>query len=299
MPQRPATPARAIRGFLSACVLAAGASKVAGSEAILLPHYEAPESYRVDLVIESPEAPHMVLHRFIDRGRIRTEFSGGEQDMVMIEMGDEKGTSLMLMPGDKRAIRQSRAALESMPGAKKRLAEAGRDGAPAPPPDMKVEDLGMETRDGRTLKKLRIGVPEGTSLGWFDPTTGAPVRMESTMNGKPVAIDWKEYKVGPQPAKLFEVPKGYELTDMDEMMAKLKSMGGMGTGMESMMGGMGMKNMMGGMGANLGSSMGASLGSSLGAAFGGPLGAIAGQYLGGKVGGMVGRKAVETVTPGK
>jgi hypothetical protein len=39
------------------------------------------------------------------------------------------------------------------------------------------------------LKKVRIIVPEGTSLGWFDPASGTPVRIESTVNGKPAAIE--------------------------------------------------------------------------------------------------------------
>jgi hypothetical protein len=246
----------------------------------------------------------MVMKRFIDQGRIRTEMAGAGMDVVMIEMGDAKGTSLTLMPNEKRAFKQSREALESMVGekTKQQVKEGEAEEADAPPPDVKVEDLGDEMLDGKAVKKLRITVPEGASIGWFDKATGAPVRMEGVVGGETAVIEWKDYKVAPQPAKLFEAPKDYELTDMDEMMSKMKGMGGMG-GMKGMMGGMGgvggMNRMMGGMGQNMGQSMGGSLGASLGGSLGGPLGAVAGKYLGGKVGGMIGKKTAEAVTPGK
>jgi hypothetical protein len=273
---------------------AAGQAKAAGAAAIDLPHYTEPPAYAVDLVIHS-QGKDMVLKRFIDQGQIRTEIAASGQDIVMIETGDEKGTSYTLMPKQKRAMKQSRAAMEAtMEGSKmKKAIKEPEAVGEAAPPDLKLEDLGDETLGGRAVKKLRISVPEGTSLGWFDKATGAPVRMEGTVDGQTASIEWQNYKVGPQPKALYEVPKGYELTDMDEMMGKMKGMGGMG----GMMGGAG--GMMGGMGQNMGQSLGGSLGATLGGSLGGPLGAAAGQYLGGKVGGMIGRKAVEAVTPGE
>jgi hypothetical protein len=251
------------------------------------------------MVIHSPQA-NMVMKRFIDKGRIRSEFTGGAEDVVMIEMGDEKGTSLMLMPKEKRAMKQSRAALESAVDdkMKKKMKGAEANEAVAAPVDVKIEDLGDETLEGRTLKKLRMTVPDGTALGWFDKATGAPARMEGTVKGETTIVEWKNYKVGPQLASLYEVPKGYELMDMDEMMSKMKGMGGMG-GMAGMAGMGGAGGMVGGMGQSMGQNIGGSMGASLGGALGGPLGAMAGQYLGGKVGGMIGKKAANAVTPGK
>ncbi len=289
----------------------AGEPKAVGAKAntgglasIDLPHYVAPDAYSVDLVIQSPKA-NMVMKRFIDHGRIRTEMNASGMDVVMIEMGDARGTSLTLMPKEKRAIKQSREGMASQMGdqAKAGVKGAESEGAPQAPPDMRVEDLGDETLDGKPVKKVRISQPEGSSLGWFDKVTGAPVRMEGTVDGETAVIEWKDYKVAPQPAKLFEAPKEYDLTDMDEMLSKMKDMGGPGA-MKGMMGGMpgmggmGVKGMMGGMGQSLGGNLGGSLGGTLGGALGGPLGALAGQYLGGKVGGMIGRKAVAAVTPG-
>jgi hypothetical protein len=266
-----------------------------------LPRYVEPASYRVDLVVTA-EGREMTMKRFIDGDRIRTEMSGGGQDVVMLEMGDEAGTSYMLMPGEKRAMKQSRAAMaelapQAMPG---KMEKAPGE---TPPADLKVEDLGDETRDGKALRKLRFVMSEGAALGWFDKSSGAPVRMEATNDGKTSVMEWKNFVAGPQPAKLYEVPKGYDVTDMDEMMQQMKSMRGKMPGMMGKSGMPGMGSMaggvMGGMGQSFGESMGGSLGSSFGAALGGPLGAVAGQYIGGKIGGMVGKKAAGMVTPGK
>ena len=269
---------------------------VATAAAVGLPAYKEPEAYSVDMIIHSPKA-NMFMKRFIDKGRIRTEFTGGDEDVVMIELGDKKGTSLMLMPKEKRAMKQSRAAMESAVDDKMKK-KMKADGAVAAPVDVNVEDLGDETLEGRTLKKLRMTVPDGTALGWFDKSTGAPARMEGTVNGETTVMEWKNLKVGPQPASLYEVPKGYELMDMDEMMGQMKGMPGMG-GMAGMPGMGGVGGMVGGMGQSMGQNLGGSLGASLGGALGGPLGAMAGQYLGGKVGGMIGKKAANALTPGK
>lgn len=298
------------RGGIAAEDPAAARATTGSIGSIGLPHYVPPDAYRVDLVIRSPEG-NMVMKRSIDHGRIRTEMNMAGTAVVMIELGDTRGTSLTLMPEEKRAIRQSREGMSAVVGdeVEAQIGES-HHAAELAPPDARIEPLGEETLGGRVVKKLRMSMPEGSSLGWFDKVTGAPVRMEATVDGKTSAIEWKDWKVGPQPAKLFEAPKDYELMDMDEMMSNMKEMGG-SSALKELIGGMGgpggmpglpgggLNGMMGGMGQNLGGRLGGSLGGSLGGALGGPLGAMAGQYLGGKVGGMIGRKAATAVTPGK
>ncbi|HTM58131.1 MAG TPA: hypothetical protein VL123_06925 [Candidatus Udaeobacter sp.] len=268
-----------------------------------LPAYQPPPAYSVNLVVHSPRG-EMTMKRIIDHQRIRSEMTSQGQSFVMIEMGDEKGTMLTLMPDQKRGMTQTSATMKNamaMAPMSARAAEKTSEKKPeasAPPPDLKAEDLGDETIDGHAAKKVRMTSAEGTALGWFDKATGAPLRMESDAGGQKTVLEWKDYQVAPQPATLFEAPKGYEITDMDEMMAKMSAMQG-GHGMAGM-GGLG--NMAGGyangMAQSFGQNMGASLGSSFGAALGGPLGAIAGQYIGGKIGGMVAKKAADAVLPG-
>ncbi len=254
-------------------------------EKLGLPHYAPPASYSEDVVITS-EGRTFTMKRAIDGPKTRTEFAMEKQSTVMIELGDERGTSYQLMPDRKEGIKQSRAAMDEMTGGRMSRMEAEHAGDAAKdagaPPDMKVEDLGDDTVSGAAARKLRLTSSDGTVLAWFEKATGAPLRMENTSEGKTAVVEWKNRKLEPQPAELFEVPKNYKLTDMDEMVEKMKSMGGMRGMGEGMMSGM-----MQGMGANMGASFGAGLGASLG----GPLGAMAGQYIGGRVGGMIARKA--------
>jgi outer membrane lipoprotein-sorting protein len=265
----------------------------AGVAALGLPQYTPPPSFSVDLVIKT-EGHDMTMKRYIDNGKIRTELDTEGQQMVMIEMGDEPGTTYMLMPEQKMAMKQSRAAMEE---AMKKMNKKGLDEAQAKgeaaAAEVKLEAAGEETIDGRAAKKIRMVTPEGTVFGWFDKESGAPMRFESTAEGKKSTIEWKNFKPGPQPAALYEVPKGYEVRDMDEMTKQMGSMGGMGMA-GTMAGGMAT-----GYAQSMGSSMGSSLGGALGASLGGPLGMVAGQYIGGKLGGMIGHKAADMVIPGK
>ena len=230
----------------------------------------------------------MTMSRSIDAGRMRTDMTVDGNHFTMIELGDEKGTTLVLMPDQKRAMKQSRAGNAEMM-AKAKLKPAAPDTVEGTPPGFTVEDLGIEKVGGATARKLRLTTEGNALLMWVDPVSGAPVRMEGSNEGKPVVMEWRNRKVGPQPAANFEAPKDYEVTDMDAM---LKQMGGMGA-----MGGFGgmAKGMAGGMAGSMGSSLGGELGGQLGAAVGGPIGAIAGHYIGGKIGGLLGHKAASAV----
>jgi len=254
-------------------------------EKVGLPHYEAPASYSEDLVITADDRS-FVMKRAIDGPRTRTEISTDGKQMVMIELGDERGTSYQLMPDRKEAVKQSRAAMDEMAGGRLSRAEGKKAGESAndagPSSNMKVEDLGDDAVGGQPARKLRLTSSDGVVLAWFEKATGAPLRMESTADGKNAVVEWKNRKAAPQAPTLFEVPGDYKLQDMDEMAARMKSMGGLQ--------GMG-QGMMSGMAQGMGSSMGASFGANLGASLGGPLGAMAGQYIGGRVGGMIGKKA--------
>jgi hypothetical protein len=249
----------------------------------------------------------MVMKRHVDGARIRTDIDASGTDVQMIELGDAAGTTYMVMPKEKQVMKQSRTALmeqaKKLPAVRKQLEESE---SAAPTPESKVEYVGKETLEGRVLDKYKATYAEGTATAWLDPATKAPVRMESA----DATLEWKNFKAEPQSPALFEIPKGYQVMDMDEMMKQARDMkmpGGMGSmaGMAGMggMGGMpgmggGLNGMAGRAGENFGSQMGSNLGTTLGASFGGPLGAMAGGYLGGKIGGMIGRKAATAITPG-
>jgi hypothetical protein len=266
----------------------AGESPTAVWERLGLPHYQPPSAYSEDLVINA-EGKTYTMKRAIDGTKTRTDMTMEGQNMIMIEMGDERGTTYQLMPDRKEAVKMSRATMDERSGGKMSQAEtkaaAGAGGA-AEPADVKIEDLGDDTVNGAAARKMRITSSDGVVMAWFDKATGGPLRMESTTDGKTASIEWQNHKAGPQAPALFEVPKNYKLDDMDEMAAQMKKMGGM----EGMA-----KSMMSGMTQGMGQNMGSQLGSTLGGSLGGPLGAMAGQYIGGRVGSAIGTKAGDAV----
>jgi hypothetical protein len=322
-PARPTPPASAPPAATSA----AAPSMAAAS----LPDWHEPDAYSVDLVM-SGDGQTFTMERAVDHGRMRSHIAmDKEHEMVLLELPDEKETTYTLMPSQKMALKQTAEDTASMMaqagGAAEHAEPAESRARPdaaaaqgAPPADVKIELLGTDEIDGKSARKYRVTSPEGSGLAWFDAQSNAPVRMESEVEGKKGVIEWKNWKVGPQKAELFEVPKDYNVQDVGAMMQMMKGMsgrqfsglaqgspgggmpggvpGGMPAGLPGglpgMPGGMGM----GGMGQRMGSQFGAQFGSTLGASFGGPLGAMAGHYIGGKVGGFLGKKAAGAVMPG-
>lgn len=253
-----------------------------------LPDWQRPDAYSVDMEMSS-DGETFTMQQTVDHDRTRTHLVMDGDEMILLDLPDDGGTTYTIMPSEKMAMKQTAADRAAM-GVKAEKTDA------APAPDAKIEPLGPDKVDGVDAQKYRISSPEGEVLAWFDAKTSAPVRMESNADGKKGVIRWKNWKTGPQKADLFAVPKDYEIQDMGEISRMMQSMGGMPGGMPgmSMPGGA-----MGGLGGQMGSQFGAGVGSQLGAAFGGPLGAAAGHYIGGKVGGMIGRKAAGAVTPGR
>jgi hypothetical protein len=279
----------------------AHAKKDSGAESPL-PDYHPPDAFSVDFVIQTGDQ-NITMNRHIDHGRIRSEVSmGDDRKIVMIETGDKDGTTYTLMPEDQRAMKMTRAAAEKFSGIDAKAAAMDSVTPATLPPGTKIVYVGEEKLGDQPAKKYTMTSEAGDGLMWFDASSGAPLRMEGEYEGKKSVVEWKNYQVEPQKAELFEIPKSYDVMDMDAMMAQMGSGGGkLGqlAGMASGMGGMGgmgatgamAKGMVGGMAQSMGESMGSSFGSSLGAALGGPLGAMAGQYLGGKIGGYLGKKA--------
>jgi len=258
--------------------LPAGLDAESKAALMKMPHYAPPAAYSEDLVITA-SGQTMTMKRFVNGTKVRTDMNAQGQDFSMIELGDADGTMYNILPKDKRAIKMT---ARGMMG--EMHAEASDStGEETTPPGYKVEYLGEETLDGRSTKKFRMSTSDGSALGWFDANTGQPVRMEGQSDGKPAVMEWKNFKAAPQPAALFQVPKGYEVVDMDAMRAQMKGMPGMSGMMKNMAGGM-----MGGMGQTMGTP--------LGGAIGGPLGAMAGGYLGGQIGNSLGHKAADKVT---
>jgi hypothetical protein len=278
-----------------------------------VPAWQPPAEYSVDMVMSSGDQT-VTMHRIFRNGSIRSDIAAEGETMAMIEKAEEPGTTYTLMPSQKMAMKMS--AADVNPELPKAAKKHRLDPDPEPEAQPEIEKLGTETIDGHAATKFKVTAGEHHALMWFDTGTGAPLRMESEGS----KIEWKNLEVKSQPASLFEVPKGYQVTDMGEMQKKMQAamaqggmaMGGAGlagrSGAGAAMsalgaggglpgGGTSLEGMAGGYGQQMGQNFGQQIGSGIGASFGGPIGAMAGSYIGGKVGGWLGHRVATAVTP--
>ncbi|MGE5417297.1 MAG: hypothetical protein ACM3UZ_11235 [Acidobacteriota bacterium] len=74
---------------------------------------------------------------------------------------------------------------------------------------------GSETLDGVSCKVME-GKPAGMDnvKVWIAEDTGMPIKFAATVYGDPMTMEFKNYKFGPQPAAMFELPAGVKVTEM-------------------------------------------------------------------------------------
>ncbi len=256
-------------GLAAAGPVGSGPSAVAG-----LPEWKEPAQYRVDMVMQRG-AETVVMQRFIDAGRARSEIGAQGMTMVMIERPD-RGVAWIILPPMEG---QGKFYLEQ----KLPKPETVDPRAPAgPPPDLRVRPLGSETVDGRHCLKYELTWQGRSALVWSDAETGAPVRMRDAE----VSMEWRNYQVGPQPAALFEPPAGYERQVMPDL--------GDMSGMAGMMAAQTALGMAGGVAAQAAGQAGAAAGMVLG----GPIGAMIGQYVGQYAASWLMSKGQQALMPG-
>lgn len=86
----------------------------------------------------------------------------------------------------------------------------------------KVKILGTDTYDGIKCKILSIEGERGEATKmWVREDYGLPVKIETVMPNGKMTMEHKNMKIGPQPAELFKLPSGVEITDMSEMMKNI------------------------------------------------------------------------------
>ncbi len=279
---RQRSPRRALLLATIAAIAETGRASAAAPASVGLPAYREPSAYSETLVITS-SGSQLEMRRFVAHGKVRTEMSGAGADIVMIELGDAQGTSYTLVPDQKMAIKQLRPPDEApAPDIPQRSGE----GEPVPA-GVQLEDLGTERIGDVAAKKVRITAPEGVALAWFDPASGAPLRMETSVGGEKGTLAWKDRRIEPQPARLFVVPDEYQVIDMQRMPSAAGMAADAGIRMAA--------DSAGQTARRLGSSLGEGAGGTLGMTLGGPLGAVVGRYVGGRVGGMLADKVTGTI----
>jgi len=143
------------------------------------------------------------------------------QTMKLFLSGEKTRTETPMMGGMIIIMRRDKKLTWTLYTQKKVYMEAPLDPKmattdPANPPGLiKKEELGKEEIQGYTCTKYRITIkhamaPEPmTTLMWIADKLGFPLRTE--MMG--MVTEYRNLKVGAQPAELFELPAGYTKTD--------------------------------------------------------------------------------------
>jgi hypothetical protein len=122
-------------------------------------------------------------------------------------------------------------------------------------------------------------MPDSDGFIWVDSSTELPIRMEEGGS----RVDMRNYEFTTPAPELFQVPKGYEIMDLDQMMKSFSAARMVTGGLAS------------GYAARAGESAGGSVGAGIGGALGGPIGAMVGQFIGKKIGKAVAQKAAGAV----
>jgi hypothetical protein len=145
-----------------------------------------------------------------------------------------------------------------------------------------MELVGTDIIDGKPAQKYAVRMGDGTGFVWLDASTELPVRMEA--DG--MRVEMRDYDFSPPAPELFELPKGYEVVDLNQMMRSF-SPGRMAIG-----------GVAGALGGQLGGDAGGGIGATIGGAFGGPLGSMVGRFIGQRIGRALGRRgATAAVSP--
>jgi hypothetical protein len=259
--------------------------------------------FSVDMIINA-QGQTFTMRRTVDHEKTRMDMKSEDMEATQIVLGDEAGTTYLLMPEQKQAMKSTRKGMEQMMGGHTPEELGAAKDPTAKPEASQIDSLGIETIDGRPAQKFRLHYGDQTGTMWVDAGSNMPVRMES----EGATVEFRNYDFSQPPRSAFEVPKGYQVMDMDEMMAKMKSSGMAGSGqLGALMGGMSPTGMAKGYAGNMAGSfaggIGGGFGASLGAMVGGPIGAMVGQYVGQKIGQKIGSKvgtaAAGAVLPGK
>jgi hypothetical protein len=225
----------------------------------------------------------VVMKRTLDGPKTRLDMTAKGMSSTMIMLGDEQQTTIAIDPAGRRAIKWSEKSAMDRLKEQEPTAPSAAASTPSAPQQGVLKLVGQETIDGHATDKYEVDYgDQGKGTMWVDPQTNLPVRME----GQGGRIDFKNYQFGAQAADRFEIPSGYQVTDMDQMMKNMPNTAAS------------RRQALAAMAGGLGSSFGGGLGGGLGM-LGGPLISMVGQFvgskLGQKIGSTVGQKAAGAV----
>ena len=168
------------------------------------PPWTPPKQFSAEQIITAGGGVHDAK-TYRDGGKVRMEMDAAGMQVVSIIRADQ-GKMYSVMPAQKMVM-----VMPLNPATQQKMTEASGD-------DSKFELVGPDTLDGVPCVKYKSTASNGTVLFWWiNPTDKTPVKMASA-DGSISAI-YKNYKIGPQDAALFEPPADYKTMEMPSMPA--------------------------------------------------------------------------------
>ena len=169
-----------------------------------------------DMIVKNEGSADVKIRAYLDPGHTRQEFDTG-----MVGIIDwNKGRGVGLFADDKLAITMPVAKMSDsamkynhFENMRDELREAMADA------ENKVEELGEQQIDGRTLVGFRFKPKTHTITIWADPETAFPVRIETeiSQNSQVVMLNYK-FNVDLD-SSLFSIPDGYHVIDENSPMS--------------------------------------------------------------------------------
>lgn len=152
----------------------------------------APASQYSATIVATNGGQSKTSKQYMDHGKMRTEMNQGGQTVISIVRPDKKVIWNLLV---------AQKMYMEIP-----ISGPARTGAAALPPDATYAKVGSETVEGKPTDKYRIDV-KGKPVG-FVWLAGQNIAKYQTADGATTVI-FRDFKAGPQPAALFELPAGY------------------------------------------------------------------------------------------
>jgi hypothetical protein len=162
------------------------------------------KEFSADMVITPRDGDVIEQTIYSENGMVRSELTAHDMPMIVILRPDrqkmytvmEMQKMIMEMPLDPAKTKQYADLASGLQG--------------------KYENLGPDIADGVACIKYRYTADDGKVYTlWANAATKVPVRMEA-QDGS-FTMDLKNFKPGPQPAALFEIPAGYQVMTMPAM----------------------------------------------------------------------------------
>ena len=161
------------------------------------------KAFSADQVATSKMGISMTGKVYMSDGKARAEMDTQGMHVISIMRPDEK-KMFMVMPSQKMVMVMN---LDDKLMAQINAA-SGDDG--------KFEAMGSETMDGEPCTKFKMTTKDNKVFFWWvTVATKTPVKMAAEDGS--FALDWKNYKAGPQDVALFEPPQDYQMMEMPSM----------------------------------------------------------------------------------